>query len=288
MTKPTSSLDGLHQSQSQFASVQDELRDIKRVHTQGQEEDLKMALGRAITRIEELVSCRPCYILHRADELLYQLSMLMEQYTVQTEIQTELTLSKSNLQLALANNEMLEEALKRDTSGRGKDLGWRRQQQFSHDMDRSSTSSEVDRQSIDPPTSSDNGGVNQDSRFFRFRFGGSGSGRNTPQVSQAAQNGILPNHLVSASLPVLVPSREKEMEDLTSELERERKAHNDTVHEKKKLEEELESLSQALFEEVSSPCLNQRIRFTFHTGEQNGCRGAHETCRCRSRAPPNT
>ena len=52
--------------------------------------------------------------------------MLKEAYKVQTDLQTELTLAKSNLQLALANNEMLEDALKRDGLGHSRDVGWRR------------------------------------------------------------------------------------------------------------------------------------------------------------------
>ena len=48
--------------------------------------------------------------------------MLKEAYKAQTELQTELTLAKSNLQLALANNEMLEDALKRDGPGTQKML----------------------------------------------------------------------------------------------------------------------------------------------------------------------
>lgn len=38
-----------------FASVEDDLRDVRRVHAQGQEEDLKYALTRTIGRVEELV-----------------------------------------------------------------------------------------------------------------------------------------------------------------------------------------------------------------------------------------
>ena len=38
-----------------FTEIEDELRDIKRVHSQGQEEDLRMALSRMITRVEDLV-----------------------------------------------------------------------------------------------------------------------------------------------------------------------------------------------------------------------------------------
>lgn len=180
--------------------------------------------------------------------------MLLEQYKAQTEIQTELTLCKSNLQLALANNEMLEDALKRDTSGRGKDVGWRRQQQT--DDDRSSTKSfDGDRLSIDSVVAPGTPGTPvNDNRFFKFRFGS--NGRITPQPSPTQPNGVHPSHLTSASLPSLSPPRDKELEDLNSELERERKARKAIVDEKQKLEEELESLSQALFEEVtSSLCL---------------------------------
>ncbi len=38
-----------------FIELDDELRDIRRVHSQGQEEDLRYALSRTINRIEELV-----------------------------------------------------------------------------------------------------------------------------------------------------------------------------------------------------------------------------------------
>ena len=38
-----------------FSQIEEELRDIRRVHAQGQEEDLRMALSRTIGRVEELV-----------------------------------------------------------------------------------------------------------------------------------------------------------------------------------------------------------------------------------------
>jgi len=44
----------------------------------------------------------------------------------QSDLETMLVLSKSNLTLAIANNEMLEEALKREGGTSGKDIGWRR------------------------------------------------------------------------------------------------------------------------------------------------------------------
>jgi len=52
-------------------------------------------------------------------------------------------------------------------------------------------------------------------------------------------------------LPTLVASsREKELLELQEQLERERRAHGVVIAEKTALEAELESLSQALFEEV--------------------------------------
>jgi hypothetical protein len=42
-----------------FGSIDEELRDCKRVHLQGQEEDLREALGRMLARVEEMVRYRP-------------------------------------------------------------------------------------------------------------------------------------------------------------------------------------------------------------------------------------
>lgn len=63
-------------------------------------------------------------------------------------------------------------------------------------------------------------------------------------------------HLTSASLPSLLPTpgQEKEVEELRKKLEEERKKYELVCGEKKNLEGELESLSQALFEEVSFLC----------------------------------
>ena len=38
-----------------FSQIEEELRDVKRVQSQGQEEDLRMALSQTIGRVEELV-----------------------------------------------------------------------------------------------------------------------------------------------------------------------------------------------------------------------------------------
>lgn len=213
----------------------------------------------------------------------------MEAYKAQTDLQTEATLAKSNLQLALANNEMLEDALKRDAANHGRDIGWRRlgaRAQKEHDA------MEERRRSIDSPGASSSGTMSpplqspaltnaasappprpatatgsspaapaDNNRFFKFRFGGPATA-STPQfprlppstsgTQSAGVNGAFQSsHLTSASLSSLVPAREKELEDLNLELERERKAHKTACAEKEALEAELESLSQALFEEVS-------------------------------------
>ena len=44
-----------------FTQVEEELRDVRRVHAQGQEEDLRMALSQMINRVQELVRCMPLY-----------------------------------------------------------------------------------------------------------------------------------------------------------------------------------------------------------------------------------
>lgn len=52
---PAKRRDDLGPKAALFAEVDEELHDIKRVHMQGQEEDLRYALGRLISRVEELV-----------------------------------------------------------------------------------------------------------------------------------------------------------------------------------------------------------------------------------------
>ena len=56
--------------------------------------------------------------------------------------------------------------------------------------------------------------------------------------------------LNSPSMPSLSSLRSKEVEELTAELEKERATRKTIAEEKAALENELESLSQALFEEV--------------------------------------
>jgi hypothetical protein len=106
--------------------------------------------------------------------------------------------------------------------------------------------------------------IQNDSRFFRFRF--TGSGRSTPTQPLAHSPPSTPRpirsphptvgHLTSASLPSLVaPSQTitNELEDVRGQLLAEKHKSEKIALEKKELESELESLSQALFEEVRAP-----------------------------------
>ncbi|KAI0708925.1 hypothetical protein C8T65DRAFT_708447 [Cerioporus squamosus] len=227
-----------------FNEVDDELRDIRRVHSQGQEEDLRYALSRTINRIEELTS------------------MLKEAYKAQADLQTELTLAKSNLQMALANNEMLEDALKRDP-GHSKDVGWRRMSAREQNL---KAEAEADRRrSTDSLTSTDllpapdhspvvprsatmpSPAPSNENRFFRFRFG-NGNGANATSSHPSSPR------LVCRA----VTYWDKELEDLKHQLEAERKAHQSACDAKTALEAELESLSQALFEEANKMVATER------------------------------
>jgi len=56
---PTQRKDSCSQSQSQlFLTIEDELRDARRVQSHGLEEDLRQALQMVINRVSELVSVR--------------------------------------------------------------------------------------------------------------------------------------------------------------------------------------------------------------------------------------
>ena len=57
--RPPAPLDPNSPTSTVFAGLDDELRDARRVHSQGQEEDLRYALDRILSKVEELVSPRP-------------------------------------------------------------------------------------------------------------------------------------------------------------------------------------------------------------------------------------
>jgi hypothetical protein len=86
-------------------------------------------------------------------------------------------------------------------------------------------------------------------------------------------------HLTSASLPSLVapsPTIASELEELRGQLLDEKRKSEKIALEKKELESELESLSQALFEEVRARLSLFALRLTcVMLGEQDGGRGTH-------------
>ncbi|KAI6040226.1 hypothetical protein EDC04DRAFT_2678036 [Pisolithus marmoratus] len=245
-----------------FSSIDDELRDVRRVRSQGQEEDLRHALECVIKRVEELSS------------------LLKVAYKTQSELETQLNLAKSNLQLVISNNEMLEEALRRETPCSARDVGWRRWS--AREVQNLQKTVEDRPKSLDYGALNESGGpsvpssattlsvngahppdgipappgvqprtpmTSQDSRFFRFMLG---SGLKSPPVA---------SHLTSPSLPSLVSdTREREFLDLQSKYEYERQAHQTMAAEKATLEAELESLSQALFEEANKMVAAERIK----------------------------
>ncbi|KAF8345544.1 hypothetical protein F5887DRAFT_1158768 [Amanita rubescens] len=182
----------------------------------GQEEDLRAALNVVINHVAELSS------------------MLNEAYKAQAELEVQLNVTKSNLQLVIANNEMLEEALEEGN-----------ERPHSGFVSASSIPTPTSASAPAPPTPTPQS--SQDSRFFRFRFTGSISSRSSltrPTTPTA-------HHLTSPSMPVLPTIQTREIEELTSQLEKERTARKTISDEKAALEAELESLSQALFEEVT-------------------------------------
>ncbi|KZT22182.1 hypothetical protein NEOLEDRAFT_1138305 [Neolentinus lepideus HHB14362 ss-1] len=264
-----------------FTVIEDDLRDARRVCSHGQEEDLKYALQKTMGRIEELTS------------------LLKEAYQTQTDLQTEITLAKSNLQLALSNNEMLEDALKRDPS-----VGWKRWSAREEENRRRISEEKEDRSSLElergpgqshstptspqmpsmnPTASAPNG--TSDHRFFKFRFGSGSASTSSQNTLKRKPSSPLspvlhpsspqPSHLASASLPSLVPAPSakefaemthkleelaKQLAELKKEVEEERTKKNSVSEEKNRLEGELESLSQALFEEANKMVASERIK----------------------------
>jgi hypothetical protein len=189
--------------------------------------------------------------------------------------------------MAQANNEMLEDALKRDAV-RARNVGWGRQSATTSVLDddtRSARSLDVERPETPNQPANVSPTINppqvQEGRFFKFRFGNT-----TPSSSSgfAIPNGVHPSHLSSASLPSLSSSRDDEIEKLTLELGEKKKECKTALEDKKKVEDELESLSQALFEEV---CVQPGRGMSWantgcgYAGEQNGGRGTYEGRRSR-------
>ncbi|KAF8879222.1 hypothetical protein CPB84DRAFT_1793569 [Gymnopilus junonius] len=259
-----------------FLRVEEELHDARRVHADGQEDDLRSALSMVINRVSELSN------------------LLSEAYRVQADLEVQLNVAKSNLQLVIANNEMLEDALKQGAAGQSKDVGWRRSSARESVDSTKKPRSSLDRShSVDytpvpgsagtdpspppsagatppPPPPPPSQSQSQDNRFFKFRFNSSSTSNSRtasrPETPSGTPSQNTSPHLTSPSMPSLglIPShtnakvKSKEIEDLTAELEKERTAKKLIAQQKAALEDELESLSQALFEEANKMVADER------------------------------
>jgi len=197
--------------------------------------------------------------------------MLTEAHKNGADLEVQLNVAKSNLALVIANNEILEDALKHDNSVNSRDLGWRRRRGKDSDVSGERPSLEEWQQFPAPEVrfseslpntpvnspqipnhlaSSGSLDVNpaQVNRFFRFRFASGSSSSNRPLTPLSAT--MLPQTIPSPGVAFNPPHISKELEELGSELEKERSARKAAERDKANLEAELEALSQALFEEV--------------------------------------
>ncbi|KAK0505426.1 hypothetical protein EDD18DRAFT_338137 [Armillaria luteobubalina] len=259
--------DGLNATQQKsssdplFLAIEEELHDARRVHSNGQEDDLRLALNMVISRVTQLSS------------------LLSEAYKTQADLEVQLNVTKSNLKLVIANNEMLEEALKQ---GHANDIGWRRSSSSDHRQKSQSIDIVPENGVMKSVTSSPSlpslagpppppPPQQQDTRFFhKFRFTSSNNGSRAssrPGTPTLGNSPSSPNPtLTSPSMPSLPEmasvnaSKDKELEELAASLEKERAAHNIVIGEKAALEAELESLSQALFEEANKMVATERIK----------------------------
>ncbi|KAJ7151759.1 hypothetical protein C8R43DRAFT_924000 [Mycena crocata] len=225
-----------------FLTIEQELHDARRVSSHGQEEDLRSALNMVINRVTEVSS------------------LLSEAYKSKAELEVQLNVAKSNLQLVIANNEMLEEALK---SGGGRDVGWRRASGASQ---HSNSNHHPDHRpiSLDPSfapggtnTNNDSPTEGQSSRFFKTFFNGR-PGTPTTQTQHQQQQAA---HLTSPSLPSLHDEAQRERKQAEGERRAADKARAEAAaaaRDKAALEAEIEQLSQALFEEANRMVATER------------------------------
>ncbi|KAG8778992.1 hypothetical protein FRC16_003547 [Serendipita sp. 398] len=226
------------------------------VASANRDDEVRDALGRMIARVDELAQ------------------LLRNALKAQTDLENTLTVTRSNLALALSNNEMLEEALKRDASGRRVDVGWNRSTGTPSPM--SGTPMHY-QHSPQPPLQKGETG------FFKFLRGNNsvssprhmqsdstGSARlHTPNSSidgaappssafSRAQSGLMSPSMPSLHVTSPTASNARREEELAHALQKERASTSKALMEKQKLEEELESLSQALFEEANRMVSTER------------------------------
>ncbi|PVF96724.1 hypothetical protein CPB86DRAFT_761541 [Serendipita vermifera] len=223
-------------------------------------DDVRDALGRMMGWVEELIS------------------QLQEAFKANKELEDTLTVTRSNLALALSNTEMLEEALRKEAAGKRVDVGWAR----------SNTASPMPNSSPSFSSSMSNTpGPKNEAGFFKFLRNNTG-GKTPPQSAHHSHQSSLnlgrahtfnssidstasasptlhrvQGHLVSPSMPSLHSSPAvlgglRREEELSQALENERANANKILKEKQNLEEELESLSQALFEEANRMVATER------------------------------
>ncbi|KAK7001523.1 Sec2p domain-containing protein, partial [Favolaschia claudopus] len=243
-----------------FLTIEQELHDARRVSSHGQEEDLRSALNMVINRVTELSS------------------LLSEAYKSKAELELQLNVAKSNLQLVIANNEMLEEALK---SGNGRaSVGWRRSNGTGTNAERrvSLEQQQHSPASNDSPTDGSSSSTN--SSFFKTFFNGT---RPTTPTQHFTSPSLPSLHTGGhdlddqAALSAARAAADKARQDAERERQlaiRERKAADQAralaasaAREKVALEAELESLSQALFEEANKMVASERKRRAEAEGE---------------------
>jgi hypothetical protein len=254
-----------HATQPILLEIEEELHDARRVQSDGQEDDLRCALGMVIKRVTQMV-CFETPLYETPIDEIDQSSILSEAYKTQADLEVQLNVAKSNLKLVIANNEMLEDALRQNFSSQSKEVGWNRTS-TRNQLDSPKPISErcesldisVTEPQTTPPadtTSSSTANFSnpfQENGFFGFRFSASypikSSTRPGTPSGQNSNSPQLP-HLTSPSLPSLTSVKLKEIESLTAELEKEKADRKKILEEKAAIEGDLESLSQALFEEV--------------------------------------
>ncbi|KAK6977507.1 Sec2p domain-containing protein [Favolaschia claudopus] len=243
-----------------FLTIEQELHDARRVSSHGQEEDLRSALNMVINRVTELSS------------------LLSEAYKSKAELELQLNVAKSNLQLVIANNEMLEEALKSGNGGRAS-VGWRRSNGPNAERHVSLESQQHSPASNDSPTDGSSSSTN--SSFFKTFF--HGTTRPTTPTQHFTSPSLPSLHTGGhdlddqAALSATRAAADKARQDAERERQlaiRERKAADQAralaasaAREKVALEAELESLSQALFEEANKMVASERKRRAEAEGE---------------------
>ena len=194
--------------------------------------------------------------------------MLRKSLKSQTELENTLIVTRSNLALALSNTEMLEEALKKDAAGRRPDVGWARTSSpmpgtfpagISHSpIPKGGTGffkflrGETGANSVTSPVPHHVHSISTSSARMHTPNSSIDSPTASSPVNTRAQGGLTSPSMPSLHAGSIPRGSFKREEDLAQALQRERASTSKAIMEKQQLEEELESLSQALFEEVSS------------------------------------